>query len=87
MRNGLVFAVLGAVLMSAGLAAAQQQKPPEIRRIVTGLDPSGKAIVMFDSAVPLTSLRSPNPAGEMWVTHSDGWEGAVIDGWRFATRR
>jgi mannose-6-phosphate isomerase-like protein (cupin superfamily) len=53
--------------MSAGSAAAQQ-KPPEIRRIVTGLDASGKAIVMFDSAVQLTSFRSPNPAGEMWVT-------------------
>jgi mannose-6-phosphate isomerase-like protein (cupin superfamily) len=24
--------------------------------------------VMFDSAVPLQSFRSPNPAGEMWVT-------------------
>ena len=67
MRNKLLFAVLSAVLMSAGSVAAQQ-KPPEIRRIVTGLDPSGKAIVMFDSAVLLQSFRSPNPAGEMWVT-------------------
>ena len=68
MSRRLVIAVLGAVLMCAGLAAAQQQKPSEIRRIVTGIDPSGKAIVMFDSAVQLTSFRSPNPAGEMWVT-------------------
>jgi len=67
MKIKLLWAVLGAMLMSAGSVAAQQ-KPPEIRRIVTGIDPSGKAIVMFDSAVQLTSFRSPNPAGEMWVT-------------------
>jgi mannose-6-phosphate isomerase-like protein (cupin superfamily) len=67
MTSKLLWTVLGAVLMWAGSAAAQQQ-PPEIRRIVTGLDPSGKAIVMFDSAMQLMSFRSPNPAGEMWVT-------------------
>jgi mannose-6-phosphate isomerase-like protein (cupin superfamily) len=67
MTSKLLWAVLCAVLMSAGSVGAQQT-PPEIRRIVTGLDPSGKAVVMFDSAVQLMSFRSPNPAGEMWVT-------------------
>ena len=45
-----------------------QQKPAGVRRVVTARDANGKAVVMFDSAVPLTSFRSPNPAGEMWVT-------------------
>lgn len=67
MKTKFWYAVLGAMLMSAGSCLAQQ-KPPEVRRVVTGLDASGKAIVMFDSAVQLTSFRSPNPAGEMWVT-------------------
>lgn len=69
MSSKLLWAVLGAVLMSAGSgAAAQQQKPSEVRRVVTTLDSAGKAVVMSDGAVPLKTLRSPNPAGEMWVT-------------------
>ena len=39
-----------------------------MRRVVTGLDANGKAVALFNANVPLTSLRSPNPAGEMWVT-------------------
>jgi mannose-6-phosphate isomerase-like protein (cupin superfamily) len=67
--NRLFLAIAAAIMVTCpGWAVAQQPKAAEVRRIVTGLDPAGKAIVMFDSAVPLTSLRSPNPAGEMWVT-------------------
>ena len=63
--------VLGVILLSVGpTVAQQQQKPAEVRRVVTKLDASGKAVVMFDSAVPLKSLRSPNPAGDVWVTQS-----------------
>jgi len=58
--------VLSVALLGAGSVAAQQA--PEVRRVVTKLDSSGKAVVMFDGAVPLKSFRSPNPAGEMWVT-------------------
>jgi mannose-6-phosphate isomerase-like protein (cupin superfamily) len=58
--------VSGVALIIAGSVAAQQ--PPEIRRVVTKLDASGKAVVMLDGAVQLKSFRSPNPAGEMWVT-------------------
>lgn len=70
MKSKLWWAVLGSVLVFTGAAVAQDKKPPEVRRIVTGLDASGKAIIMFDSAMSLTSFRSPNPAGEMWVTPS-----------------
>jgi mannose-6-phosphate isomerase-like protein (cupin superfamily) len=42
----------------------------EIRRVVTGLDESNKAIVVFDSDVPLTS-RSPGIASaNLWITDS-----------------
>jgi len=58
--------VLSVALFGVGSVAAQQA--PEVRRVVTKLDSSGKAVVMFDAAVQLKSFRSPNPAGEMWVT-------------------
>lgn len=67
MNSKVWSAIVSVVLMSGGFAAAQP-KPAEVRRVVTGLDAAGKAIVMFDSAVPLTSFRSPNGANEMWVT-------------------
>ena len=66
MRSKLQWVVMGAMLALAGSAVAQQ--PPEVRRVVTKLDSTGKAVVMFDGAVQLKSFRSPNPAGEMWVT-------------------
>ena len=68
MQTKLSYAIAGVMLMFAGNLGAQQQKPPEIRRVVTALDANGKAVVMFDGAAALTSLRSPNPATEMWVT-------------------
>ena len=64
MKSNLRWVVVGAML--AGSVAAQQ--PPEVRRIVTKIDASGKAVVMLDGQVQLTSFRSPNPASEMWVT-------------------
>ena len=66
MTSNLSWVVPGIALMLAGSVAAQQA--PEVRRVVTKIDSSGKAIVMFDGAVRLKSFRSPNPAGEMWVT-------------------
>ncbi|TMH79689.1 MAG: cupin domain-containing protein [Betaproteobacteria bacterium] len=66
MTSNLSWMVPGIALMLAGSVVAQQ--PPEVRRVVTKLDPTGKAVVMFDGAVQLKGFRSPNPAGEMWVT-------------------
>jgi mannose-6-phosphate isomerase-like protein (cupin superfamily) len=68
-RIGL-YSVLAITIVIAGPGVAQQQpqKVTEIRRVVTKLDASGKAVAMFDGIVQLKSLRSPNPAGEMWVT-------------------
>ena len=72
MKRIVLCSALAAVMATAAPAAAQQQpqKITEIRRVVTKLDASGKAVAMFDGIVQLKSMRSPNPAGEMWVTQS-----------------
>jgi mannose-6-phosphate isomerase-like protein (cupin superfamily) len=66
MTSKLSWVVPGVALIFAASVAAQQ--PPEVRRVVTKIDSSGKAVAMFDGPVQLKSFRSPNPAGEMWVT-------------------
>lgn len=68
MNSKSSWVLLLAMLAGSGMAVAQNAPVPEVRRVVTGLDASGKAIIQYDSKVPLKSLRSPNPAGEMWVT-------------------
>jgi hypothetical protein len=68
MKSKLMWAVLGVVVTFGVVSVAQQQKTTQIRRVVTKLDASGKAVVMFDEVVALKSMRSPNPAGDMWIT-------------------
>src|SRR5262249_28500774 len=67
-KHVALWSALSAVVMAVAPLAAQEQKPSEVRRVVTKIDASGKAVVMLDGAVPLKALRSPNPVGEMWVT-------------------
>src|ERR1041384_6149139 len=59
-------------LFSAALAGSYvlgQQKPaPEVRRVVTKLDESGKAVVMIDERTRLATPRPPNRAANAWVT-------------------
>src|SRR2546429_9470368 len=68
MTSNLSWVVPGVALIIAGCVAAQQA--PEVRRVVTKLDPAVKPVCMFDGQVQLTSFRSPNPASEMWVPES-----------------
>ncbi len=65
MKALLMVMALALIATTSGFA---QNKAPEVRRVVTALDANGRAVALADGAVPLTSLRSPNPAGEMWVT-------------------
>ena len=58
--------VLSVALLSAGSVFAQQA--PEVRRVVTKLDASGKAVVMIDERTRLTAPRPPNYAANIWVT-------------------
>ena len=65
----IVLAVTAAAgLLAAGAFAQQQGAASHIRRVVTALDSTGKAVILADSEMPLPSMRSPNPAGELWVT-------------------
>jgi mannose-6-phosphate isomerase-like protein (cupin superfamily) len=63
MKRNLLFIIAGAAL--AGPVLAQQ---PEVRRVVTALDASGKAVVMIDERTRLTAPRPPNYAANVWVT-------------------
>src|SRR5215831_12562521 len=58
--------VFWVIAIFAGTAMAQQQ--PEVRRVVTALDASGKAVVMIDERTKLTAPRPPNYAANIWVT-------------------
>ena len=62
MKRKIAWAVVGAALFCAGYVVAQQKPAPDIRRVVTKLDDSGKAVVMFDGRVPLSGERPPNRA-------------------------
>jgi mannose-6-phosphate isomerase-like protein (cupin superfamily) len=64
MRLNPLWVIVGAAL--AGAVAAQQ--PPEVRRVVTALDASGKAVVLIDERTRLTAPRPPNYAANIWVT-------------------
>jgi naringenin degradation protein FdeH len=66
MTNKTKGVVLGLALLSAGSVFAQQA--PEVRRVVTKLDASGKAVVMIDERTRLTAPRPPNYAANIWVT-------------------
>ena len=66
MTNKPKWLVLSLALLGAGSAAAQQA--PEVRRVVTKLDASGKAVVMIDERARLTAPRPPNYAANIWVT-------------------
>jgi mannose-6-phosphate isomerase-like protein (cupin superfamily) len=71
MKRILALSVAAAALLAVGYAAGQEKAaPPTVHRVVTTIDKDGKAVALLDSAVPLESLRSPNPAGDMWVTQA-----------------
>ena len=67
----MVFATIVLVMSTlAGSGLAQPPQPTgEIRRIVTTLDASGKAVAMVDGTVPLIrSPRTGNSSANVWVT-------------------
>src|SRR2546430_15844334 len=68
MTHKLAWLVVGATLFCAGYVVAQQKPAPEVRRVVTKLDAQGRAVVMIDERIKLTSPRPPNLAANLWVT-------------------
>jgi mannose-6-phosphate isomerase-like protein (cupin superfamily) len=67
MKRTLVWSALAAAIFAAGYVVAQQKPAPEIRRVVTKLDASGKAVVMIDERTKLTAPRPPNLVANIWV--------------------
>jgi len=68
-----IFAVTlaAAGLVAAGYAVGQQQSAPStVHRVVTTIDKDGRSVALIDDALPLKSMRSPNPAGDVWVTQA-----------------
>jgi mannose-6-phosphate isomerase-like protein (cupin superfamily) len=80
---GLALGLGFATAASAQNAPTFQTATPaaEVHRVVTALDANGKAIALFDSNVPLTSVRSPNPAAEIWVTKKSPTDFSANDDW------
>src|SRR6478752_1299064 len=69
MKRTLVLGLLAAAaFFIAGYVVAQQKPSPEIRRVVTKLDASGKAVVMIDERTRLTASRLPTLVANLWVT-------------------
>lgn len=52
------------------LLACSSGPAADVRRVVTGLDASNKAVVLFDSRVTLNPGGSGNPAANLWITDS-----------------
>ena len=71
MKRILALSVAATALLAIGYAAGQEKAAPAtVHRVVTTIDKDGKAVALFDGAVPLESMRSPNPAGDIWVTQA-----------------
>jgi mannose-6-phosphate isomerase-like protein (cupin superfamily) len=70
MRSNLQWVGMGAVLVAFSIASGSvaAQQAPEVRRVVTALDASGKAVVLIDERTRLTAPRPPNYAANVWVT-------------------
>ena len=71
MKRQLALALAAIALVAAGYAAGQQGPAPvTVHRVVTTINKDGKSVALVDEALPLLSMRSPNPAGEVWVTQA-----------------
>src|SRR5213075_361944 len=68
MVRKLTILFIGIALFAAGYVLAQQKPVTDIRRVVTKLDASGKAVVMIDEKTKLSAPRPPNLVANLWVT-------------------
>lgn len=60
--------VVGIACLHAGFVFAQTGQPGAVRRIVTRLDSTGKAVVLLDDAIALEASPPRHPVGDLWVT-------------------
>ena len=79
--HALVFAAAAALSSLSAPVCAQSLPPQEVRRVVTGLDSAGKAVVLFDSNVPLSAARPPNATADMWITAKTPTDYSSAEDW------
>lgn len=60
----IILSIVSLLLACSTLSAS------EVRRVVTGLDPNGKAVVLFDNSVPLSVGKSGAGSVNLWITDS-----------------
>ena len=68
MKTSFAWLAVGAALFAAGYVVAQQTAAPTVRRVVTKLDESARAVVMIDERMALARPRGPTFVGNLWVT-------------------
>ena len=68
MKTSFAWLAVGAALFAAGYVVAQQTAAPTVRRVVTKLDESARAVVMIDERTALARPRGPTFVGNLWVT-------------------
>src|SRR6202521_5321139 len=56
--------------LAAAILAGSAAEASDIRRVVTGLDANNKAVVMFDSRMPLQTGPYGLNSTNLWVTNS-----------------
>jgi len=66
----LIGALIAGALLAGGYVAGQETQKHDIRRVVTKLDPTGKAVVMIDERTALERPRGPTYVGNLWVTEA-----------------
>ena len=66
----LTSALIAGALLAGGYVAGQETQKHDIRRVVTKLDPAGKAVVMIDERTALERPRGPTYVGNLWVTEA-----------------
>ena len=66
----MMFRMIQTLAVAALVACSAAANASEIRRVVTGLDANDKAVVLFDSRVPLRAGPFGLQATNLWVTNS-----------------
>ncbi len=66
----MMFRTIQTLAVAALVACSAAANASEIRRVVTGLDANDKAVILFDSRVPLRAGPFGLQATNLWVTNS-----------------
>ena len=77
MRTITCVTLLIIVCLQAGFVSGQSRPPETVRRVVTALDATGRAVVLIDDQVPLAAPPPRNPSANLLATSSPGRNAAA----------